>query len=84
MSEHEVFFTLNPLLPRKRQVIQIISYQDKVKGMDNLTLPEQLNNIVDELANMYVIIPKDRNVLSILISIYFEGKYITNDYHRII
>ena len=80
MSEHEVVLVLIPILPRQLQVCQIKIYQDKVKGKKNLTLPEQLNFIADELANTYTTIPKQLNIPSTLVAVYFEGQYIENGY----
>ena len=53
MTEHEAVLALIPILPIFLQVRHIKSHQDKVKGKDNLALPEQLNSIADELADIY-------------------------------
>ena len=64
MFDHEVVLALIPILPTFLQVRHIKSRQDKVKGKDNLTLPEQVNSIADELADTYTTTPKQYHIQS--------------------
>ena len=82
MSEHEIVLALIPILPKFLQVRHIKSHQDKVKGNKNLTLPEQLNSIVDDLVDAYATAPKKCHIQSTPVAIYFNGYYIANDYHQ--
>ena len=58
------------------------NHQDKVKGTDNLNFPEQLNDIVDKLADKCTTLPRQINITSIPIPNYYDGQYIANDYDR--
>ena len=82
MSEHEAVLALIHILPTFLQVRHIKSHQDKVKGKDNLTLPEQLNSITDELADTYVTTPNQHHIQSTPVAIYFDGNYLENDYQH--
>ena len=82
MSEHEAALALIPILPTLIQVRHIKSRQDKVKGKDNLTLPEQLNSIAGEIADTYATTPKQYHIQSTPVTIYFDGNYLANDYQH--
>ena len=82
MSEHEAALALIPILPTLIQVRHIKSRQDKVKGKDNLTLPEQLNSIAGEIADTYATTPKQYHIQSTPVAIYFDGNYLANDYQH--
>ena len=62
MSEHEAILVLIPILPKTLHVCHIKSHQDKVRGKENLTLPEQLNSIADDLADTYASTPKQCHI----------------------
>ena len=82
MSEHEIVLALIPILPKFLQVCHIKSHQDKIKGNENLTLPEQLNSIADELVDTYATAPKKCHIQSTPVAIYFNGCYSANDYQQ--
>ena len=64
MSKHEAVLALIPIHSKLLQVCHIKSHQDKVKEKDNLTLPEQLKSIADELADTYTTTPKQYHIQS--------------------
>ena len=82
MSEHEAVLALILILLKFFQARHIKSHQYKVKEKDNLTLPEQLNSISDELADKYVTTPKQCHIQSTPVAIYFNGYYLANDYQH--
>ena len=82
ISEHETVLALIPILPKQLQDCYIKNHQDKVKGKENLILPEQLNSIANELVDTYTTIPKQINLPSTPVAVYFKGQYIANDYQQ--
>ena len=82
MSEHEVVLALIPILATFLQVRHVKSHQDKIKEKDNLTLPEQLNSIADEIADKYATTPKQYHIQSTQVAIYFDVNYLANDYQH--
>ena len=62
MSEHEAILAIQQFLPQNLNVIDIYRRQDKIKGKDNLTFPEWLNNLADSVADKYTNLPINNHV----------------------
>ena len=82
MSEHEAILDLIPILTTTLHVRHIKSHRDKVKGKENLNLPEHLNSIADDLANTYATTPKQCHIQSTLVAVYYNESYLANDYQN--
>ena len=80
MSEHEAIIAIQYCLPQQIQVIHLYSHQDTIKGKDNLTFPEKLNELVDNIVDTYARSPINNHNLLILRTVYFNQKYIPNNY----
>ena len=84
ISKHEAVLALIHIISKLLQVYHIKSHQNKVNGKDNLNVPEKLNSIADELADTYDTVPKQCNIPTTPVAIYFNGQYLANDYqHKI-
>ena len=75
MSEHEVIIAIQYYLPQRIQVIQLYSHQDTIKGKDNLTFSEKLNDLADNIARTYARSPIKNHILLTPLVVYFNQKY---------
>ena len=57
-----------------------IVHQDKIKGKDNLTFPEKLNDLADSVADKYAWSPINNHISFTPLAIYFDNLYLPNNY----
>ena len=80
MSEHEVTIAIQHYLPQRIQIIHLYSHQDKIKGKVKLTFPEKLNDLTDKITDTYARSPINNLILFTPFAVYFNQKYIPNNY----
>ena len=80
ISEHETIITIQKYLPHQLIVIQLYSHQDKIKGTENLTFPEKLNDLAASVADTYARSPINNHIPFTPLAIYFDTLYPPNNY----
>ena len=80
MSEHEAIIAIQHYLPKRIRVIHIYSHQDAIKGNANLTFPEKLNDLADNIAGTYSKSPINHHIFMTPLTVYINKQYISNNY----
>ena len=60
--------------------IYIYSHQDAIKGKANLTFPEKLNDLADNIAGTYAKSPINNHIPMTPLAVYINKQYIPNNY----
>ena len=80
MSEYETIIAIQYYLPQRIQVIHLYNHQDTIKVKDNLTFPEKLNDLADNIAGTYARSPINNHILLTPLAVCINKKYIPNNY----
>ena len=82
MSEHKAIFAIQHYFLKRIHVIHIYIYsnQDTIKGNANLTFPEKLNDLADNIAGTYARSPIKNHTPLTPLSIYINKQHIPNNY----
>ena len=82
MPEHEAIIAIQNYLPSRINIMHLYSHQDKVKGKNKPTFPENLNNLADSIANNYARSPINNHIPFTPLAVYFNKNYIPNNYQH--
>ena len=80
ISEHEAIIAIQHYLPKRIHVIHIYSHQDAIKEKTNLTFPEKLNDLADNIAGTYARSPINNHIPMTPLAVYINKQYIPNNY----